>query len=523
MSTALAACRFIFCFSVQSYVMSDDPTRYTGSCQSCQFNINGQRRGAMKRTDRQTYPTKPQVGEQLILLTPLAMALAIGLCGHARASTIAVNSSSAGSVVGSCTLLDAVTSVNTAAAVNGCGAGNGTNDTIDLTGFASPTTITFASSSDSYSALVLTQPVTIQGAVDAYGEPLVTLQRSATSGTPDFRLIATNSALSVYGLALTNGRTTHSGGAIYSAGSSGVSLSHMVIRGSSANYGGAVYAAYSTADTIDHCTMTGNTATMNGGAIEQRGTGGTLTLSNSTISGNASTYSGGGVVALGYLSVIDSTLSGNESVDGDGAAIKSYGPVLVTRSTISGNATVSDGHALFILNSVKLTNSTISGNSGGGIFAFSANLYFCTVYGNSMATSTARSAGVYFAHSGFAYGSIITGNTNYDVGAPYNIPLGGSYDIIASSGVTIPADTRNCPVTLGALANFGGSTRTMPLLAGSCAIGVGPFAPTENTDQRGLPRPAVIGTRSDIGAFEKQSASDPDFIFINGFGLTGSG
>ena len=53
---------------------------------------------------------------------------------------------------------------------------------------------------------------------------------------------------------------------------------------------------------------------------------------------------------------------------------------------------------------------------------------------------------------------------------------------------------------LGALANNGGSTQTMALLAGSSAIDTGTNTGCPATDQRGVTRPQ--GPRCDIGAFE---------------------
>ena len=53
---------------------------------------------------------------------------------------------------------------------------------------------------------------------------------------------------------------------------------------------------------------------------------------------------------------------------------------------------------------------------------------------------------------------------------------------------------------LGALANNGGSTQTMTLLAGSPAINAGINAGCPATDQRGVTRPQ--GSVCDIGAFE---------------------
>jgi hypothetical protein len=58
---------------------------------------------------------------------------------------------------------------------------------------------------------------------------------------------------------------------------------------------------------------------------------------------------------------------------------------------------------------------------------------------------------------------------------------------------------------LGPLADNGGPTQTMALLAGSPARGSGSRAYATATDQRGLPR--VVGGLIDVGAFQTQDYS----------------
>lgn len=491
--------------------------------------------------------------------TRRALAAAIGLClaGQAHAADIVVNSTVEGSVVGACTVQDAVTAVNTQAAKNGCIAGNGSSDTIDLTGFTTATTITFSASAgtvgpDNAAALALSKPVKIVGPLDSNGNPEVTLQRSTVSGTSKFALIASNAYLYVYGLTLSNGASTGSGGAIYASGSTTI-ISHSTITGSSSHYiGGGVYAKNSL--TVSDCTLNSNTAQL-GGAIGVS-LGAALTVSGSTFENNTgsaisapangtvtrSTFTqnighDGGAIAVfagKTLTVTESTFSGNSATANGGAFYVQGGTLNVTGSTINGNSAATRGGAIATTTNsgmVSLTNSTISGNtagqSGGGIYAYNATLNYCTVYANSYTTAGSKGAGLFFVNSATANSSVLinNGQHQYDVGASSpTMTLGGGYDVIGG-GVHLPANTISCNVNLGPLANFGGPTKTLPLLTGSCAIDAGPFTPSVTTDQRGDPRPVQVTTatpRADIGAFEKQSASDPDFIFINGFGSTGS-
>jgi uncharacterized repeat protein (TIGR01451 family) len=61
---------------------------------------------------------------------------------------------------------------------------------------------------------------------------------------------------------------------------------------------------------------------------------------------------------------------------------------------------------------------------------------------------------------------------------------------------------------LGALANNGGPTQTMALLAGSPAIDHGATISAITTDQRGGPRPQPPGGAYDVGAYERGAVVD---------------
>lgn len=124
-----------------------------------------------------------------------------------------------------------------------------------------------------------------------------------------------------------------------------------------------------------------------GGGISNSGT---LTVSNSTLSGN-STYrvsgpgSGGGINNSGALTVISSTFSGNSASGfvpvgrsgferGNGGGIANSGTLTLSNSTLSGNsATNGSGGGIDNSGTLTVTNSTLSGNSatragvGGGI------------------------------------------------------------------------------------------------------------------------------------------------------------
>lgn len=98
--------------------------------------------------------------------------------------------------------------------------------------------------------------------------------------------------------------------------------------------------------------------------------GGTLAVSNSTISGNRSMFNGGGINNHGTVMVLNSTISNNSTGYDYGGGLFNEGIATVSGSTISGNDT-SYGGGIFSQGPLTVTDSTISGNGaagGGGLF-----------------------------------------------------------------------------------------------------------------------------------------------------------
>ena len=95
---------------------------------------------------------------------------------------------------------------------------------------------------------------------------------------------------------------------------------------------------------------------------------GTLTLVNSTVSGNTG-GKGGGINNSGTLTLVNSTASGNRGLT-DGGGIFNSGTMILTNSTVSGND--SSGHmsasggGIFNSGTMTLINSTVSRNGALG-------------------------------------------------------------------------------------------------------------------------------------------------------------
>jgi hypothetical protein len=280
---------------------------------------------------------------------------------------------------------------------------------------------------------------------------------------------------------------------------------------------------------ISGLTITGGS----GGGIYNAGT---LTVSNSTITGNTSNWDGGGIYNFnGNLTVERSTISGNTAGWGGGiysdtvslAGSEGYptSKTAITNSTISGNTARSGGGGVF--NGMGLTeieHSTITNNSapanmGSGVATYSNAVDY--VYERGL---------VYHHHRTDVYSSIISGNTNTDnTGTDVDslLPEGElppelsfinsfnsrGYNLIGdgngTDGISFIDDKFGVEDPgLEPLSLNGGFTKTHALKANSPAINAGPLS-TEcsppATDQRGVAR-AQQG-RCDIGSFERDATA----------------
>jgi transcriptional regulator with XRE-family HTH domain/energy-coupling factor transporter ATP-binding protein EcfA2 len=177
--------------------------------------------------------------------------------------------------------------------------------------------------------------------------------------------------------------------------------------------------------TLSNSTVSGNIAIGGGGIANFHGT---LTLNNSSVSGNT----GGGILNNGgTLTLNNSSVSGNMTTDpnSEGAGISNTGILTLSNSTVSGNTASGGGGGIYNGNgTLTLSNSTISGNTtkfpgdGGGI----NNTGILTLSNSTVSGNIASGAGAGIAnlHSGHMLSnSTISGNTTKfpgDGGGIYN-------------------------------------------------------------------------------------------------------
>lgn len=229
---------------------------------------------------------------------------------------------------------------------------------------------------------------------------------------------------------------------------------------------------------------------------------GTSFIIGLTISGGLSTGDGGGVRNDGTLTITNSTISGNTAQKGGGIA--NSGTMTITGSTISGN-TAANGGGIYNSEGLTIINSTISGNSSGSAVenakSGDAAIYNSTIAGN------VDGYGIRNEGSAKLVSTIVSGHIDGDIsgslaGDSINnlVQSVGSYDGGLNDNVN--GNIVGFDPLLGGLASNGGPTQTMALLSGSPAINKGINQGGVTTDQRGAGFARPRGTAVDIGAFE---------------------
>jgi hypothetical protein len=197
--------------------------------------------------------------------------------------------------------------------------------------------------------------------------------------------------------------------------------------------------------TLSNLTIRNGFVHNSGGGISNRGT---LTINNSTITGNTafggnSLGFGGGIANWGTITVNNSTFTGNAVGGvfgaGIGGGIANAGTATVNNSTFSANSASGDGGGIVNEGNLRINNSTISGNKaglhGGGIFNYSG---FTATLQNSVVANSSSGGNCSGTMTSKGYNLSSDNTCNFD-----------------GSG-----DMNNTDPGLGALENNGGPTQT---------------------------------------------------------------
>jgi CSLREA domain-containing protein len=427
------------------------------------------------------------------LLAGLVLILPSIPIAHAAGQNYVVNSLADNTTNDSfCTLREAILAANNDSAYNGnCGAASSADDTIT---FNVSGTITLGSTLGTLPRIV---SASTAGTLTIDGGGNITI-----SGGGNVQVMVVNSGadLTLRNLTIANGWSVDGGGIFNQSG-------------------GTL--------TVTNSTFSGNSAGLYGGGIFNQ-SGGTLTVTNSTFSGNSASAGGsdgGGIYNAGTLTVESSTFSANSSDFGGGIFNQSGGTLTVTNSTFSGNQTFAGfGGGIFNQSggTLTVTNSTFSGNSagsyGGGIFNQSGGTLTVTnsTFSGNSASSVGSDGGGIFNQSG---GTVTLKNTLIA-----NSTRGGDcVGTLSGSNINnlIEDSSNACGLTNGVngniigqdpnLGSLTGSPAYFPLQSGSPAIDAGDNntctnSPVNNQSQNGVTRPqdgdGIGGAVCDIGSYE---------------------
>lgn len=251
--------------------------------------------------------------------------------------------------------------------------------------------------------------------------------------------------------------------------------------------------------TLDNSTVSGNVMATDAGDFWQggggiyNGDGATLNLIDSTVSNNQAGWSGGGVYSFfnTMTTIVRSTISGNVSND-VGGAIRSLGNMTITNSTISGNtATGWHGGAIFQTDGdISITNTTIANNVAPD---WAPSTLFIGQFGGGFVPTLILTNNLITGNQWYACELYASGTVGNVVSGGHNLIQDGSCNPLAS-------DTIVWDAMIGPLADNGGPTLTHALLTGSPGIDAADGVACPATDQRGVARPQ--GPECDSGAFE---------------------
>jgi len=210
-------------------------------------------------------------------------------------------------------------------------------------------------------------------------------------GTTRFFTVNTGASLELNGLTLQNGRSTGSG-AIYNSGT--VTINDSTFTGNSSTFleGGAIY-NYGGTLTITNSTFTGNSTTR-GGAIFNEG--GTLTISTSTFTGNSATQQGGAIHSnAGTLSISNGTFTNNLATTIGGAISIVSGTTDITNSNFTTNTSLISG-AINNAGTLTLSDSTFTGNSGTSSSGGLGNTGTATLINNTFTNNISPTGGAIY-------------------------------------------------------------------------------------------------------------------------------
>lgn len=444
---------------------------------------------------------------QLETLTTCTLAVVCSsLSSISLATTITVTDPSTPAVAnGLCSIVEALDNANADANVHAdCSKGNGA-DTIKL---KPSTTYVLASANNATfgptGLPVITSTITING-FDS------TIKRDTNKSDSKFRLVAVGASgkLTLNDLTLSGGLTGWPPEFPYY--DCGLGL----VGAGILNFGSLKMTNSRLSDNASQA--------FNGGGLASSGT---ATLYSTEIANNSTADDGAGIAACGKLAIFDSQIGANSANEIGGGVLISSGEAYIDSTTILRNDAVTGG-GISNSGSLSLVNSTVAYNNagsrysphfgGGGI----ANQDLLRVFNSTISNNSAKNGiggGIYnnkarsvlvnttVAGNAADEGSNIRNNVGSDMDLQNTLiadkagpGLDCHNDGIVGMSLSSLVEDASCPSAyigdpkLGPLTNNGGKTSTHALLPRSIAIdkgndGICKAKPINNLDQRGSSR-----------------------------------
>jgi CSLREA domain-containing protein len=219
-------------------------------------------------------------------------------------------------------------------------------------------------------SIISDNKATYGGGIWNYGNGIVTLTDSTLTNnktTNSGAGIWSNGEITLTGIILSGNQAATAGGGIFNSTGGTVSVSGGTFSGNIADNGGGIL-NYGSLSIGYNTTFSGNTAQTSGGGIFTSGTG-TVTLTDSTLMTNtAASYGGGLYSSGGVVTIVNSEITGNFAMNAGGIA--NYVEMSLTGCTLTNNSATFSGGAIINGGELTITVGTISENSagfGGGI------------------------------------------------------------------------------------------------------------------------------------------------------------
>jgi Right handed beta helix region len=258
---------------------------------------------------------------------------------------------------------------------------------------------------------VITSPLTITG----HGAETTIIERDASAPPFRFFMVAASGTLSLKRLTLRGG----GGGGVVVGGSA------IVNRGTLA---------------VTRSTLTANATFIGRGAIVNRGT---LTVTRSTLTANVAGSGGGAISNGGTVTITNSTLAHNEGGI-EGGAVGNFGGTMGITATTFAHNTGDGAGAVFNTGTLTVTNSTFSDNTTlgtgfGALTNFHGTLVVInTTFARNVALGFLRDSGAAIANLGTL---VLTHSTLADNRVVEDIAFGSALLGSASDATTILQNT----------------------------------------------------------------------------------